>query len=184
MVDSLLRGVLPPAAQVLRGDDEEPGDCRARQDGWTRSYAITGYSAEGYFAAEEASLTDMGFAIYGVLDKSMPVPQASEPVGEYQASRQKLARPIEAAITLFVDIPRLDPEVKSPSVNPSGSVDQQGRDLGAIVAQGRQVRRSSSMIRRPGFLLIAARVEAILPPACSESCTPLLGHCPSMPQEM
>ena len=56
-------------------------------------------------AAQEAGLTDMGFAIYGVLDKSMPVLKAGEPVAEYQASRQKLAVLIEEAIAPFVDIP-------------------------------------------------------------------------------
>ena len=56
-------------------------------------------------AAQEAGLTDMGFAIYGVLEKSMPVPKAGEPVAEYQASRQKLAVLIEDAIAPFADIP-------------------------------------------------------------------------------
>lgn len=56
-------------------------------------------------AAQEAGLTDIGFAIYGVLDKAMPVPEAGEPVAEYRASRQKLAVLVEEAIEPFVEIP-------------------------------------------------------------------------------
>jgi type I restriction enzyme, R subunit len=56
-------------------------------------------------AAQEAGLTDVGFAIYGVLDRTLPVPEAGEPVAEYKASRQKLAALVEEAITPYVDIP-------------------------------------------------------------------------------
>jgi type I restriction enzyme R subunit len=56
-------------------------------------------------AAQEAGLSDIGFAIYGVLDKAMPVPKAGEPVAEYRASRQKLAVLVEEAIEPFVEIP-------------------------------------------------------------------------------
>jgi type I restriction enzyme R subunit len=56
-------------------------------------------------AAQEAGLTDIGFAIYGVLDKALPVPKAGEPVAEYRASRQKLAVLVEEAIEPFVEIP-------------------------------------------------------------------------------
>jgi type I restriction enzyme, R subunit len=56
-------------------------------------------------AAQEAGLTDVAFAIYGVLDKGLGVPKAGEPVAEYKASRQKLAALVEEAIFQFVEIP-------------------------------------------------------------------------------
>jgi type I restriction enzyme R subunit len=56
-------------------------------------------------AAQEAGHTDIGFAIYGVLDKALPVPKAGEPVAEYRASRQKPAVLVEEAIEPFVEIP-------------------------------------------------------------------------------
>jgi type I restriction enzyme R subunit len=56
-------------------------------------------------AAQDAGLTDMGFAIYGVLDRSLPAPEAGEPVAEYRASRQKLAALVEEALGPFVEIP-------------------------------------------------------------------------------
>lgn len=56
-------------------------------------------------AAQEAGLTDMGFAIYGVLDKAMPELKAGEQEAEYKASRQQLAVDVEKAMAPFVDIP-------------------------------------------------------------------------------
>jgi type I restriction enzyme R subunit len=56
-------------------------------------------------AAQDAGLTEVGFAIYGVLDKALPAPNAGEPVEEYRASRQKLAALVEEALAPFVEIP-------------------------------------------------------------------------------
>lgn len=56
-------------------------------------------------AAQQAGLTDVGFAIYGVIDRGLGVPKAGEPAAEYKAARQKLAGLVEEAILPFVEIP-------------------------------------------------------------------------------
>jgi type I restriction enzyme R subunit len=56
-------------------------------------------------AAQEVGLSEMGFAIYGVLDKSLPAPAVAEAVCEYKASRQKLAGLVEDALQEYVEIP-------------------------------------------------------------------------------
>jgi type I restriction enzyme R subunit len=56
-------------------------------------------------AAQDAGLTEVGFAIYGVLDKALPAPKAGEPVEAYRASRQKLATLVEEALAPYVEIP-------------------------------------------------------------------------------
>jgi type I restriction enzyme R subunit len=56
-------------------------------------------------AAQEAGLSDMAFAIYGVLDAALPAPVAKEAAAEYASSRRQLAALVEKAVEEYVAVP-------------------------------------------------------------------------------
>src|SRR6266568_7757 len=56
-------------------------------------------------AAQDLGLKDIAFAIYGLLEKELPVPVARERTAAYAASRKELATLIEEAIAPSTEIP-------------------------------------------------------------------------------